>query len=34
VFSVGDVHCGSIERVASAPGKGSMAVGLVHQRLE
>ena len=34
VFAVGDVHAGSIKRVASAVGEGSMAVRLVHQRLE
>lgn len=34
VFAVGDVHSGSIKRVASAVGEGSMAVRLVHQRLE
>ena len=33
VFAVGDVHAGSIKRVASAVGEGSMAVRLVHQRL-
>ena len=33
VFAVGDVHSGSIKRVASAVGEGSMAVALVHQRL-
>ncbi len=32
VFAVGDVHSGSIKRVASAVGEGSMAVRLVHQR--
>ena len=31
---VGDAHSGSIKRVASAVGEGSMAVRLVHQRLE
>jgi thioredoxin reductase (NADPH) len=34
VFAVGDAHAGSIKRVASAVGEGSMAVRLVHQRLE
>ena len=34
IFAVGDVHAGSIKRVASAVGEGSMAVRLVHQRLE
>jgi thioredoxin reductase (NADPH) len=33
IFAVGDVHSGSIKRVASAVGEGSMAVSLVHQRL-
>jgi len=33
VFAVGDVHAGSVKRVASAVGEGSMAVALVHQRL-
>jgi thioredoxin reductase (NADPH) len=33
VFAVGDVHSGSIKRVASAVGEGSMCVRLVHQRL-
>jgi thioredoxin reductase (NADPH) len=33
IFAVGDVHSGSIKRVASAVGEGSMAVRLVHQRM-
>ncbi|MGZ4217356.1 MAG: FAD-dependent oxidoreductase [Solirubrobacteraceae bacterium] len=33
IFAVGDVHSGSVKRVASAVGEGSMAVRLVHQRL-
>jgi thioredoxin reductase (NADPH) len=33
VFAVGDVRSGSIKRVASAVGEGSMAVRLVHDRL-
>lgn len=33
VFAVGDVHSGSIKRVASAVGEGAMAVRLIHQRL-
>jgi thioredoxin reductase (NADPH) len=33
IFAVGDVHSGSIKRVASAVGEGSMAVRLVHQRI-
>jgi thioredoxin reductase (NADPH) len=34
LFAVGDVHSGSIKRVASAVGEGSMAVRLAYQRLE
>src|SRR5207302_4860400 len=33
IFAVGDVHSGSVKRVASAVGEGSMAVRLVHQGL-
>ncbi len=33
VFAVGDVRSGSVKRVASAVGEGSMAVRLVHERL-
>jgi thioredoxin reductase (NADPH) len=33
VFAAGDVRSGSIKRVASAVGEGSMAVRLVHERL-
>ncbi len=33
VFAVGDVRCGSIKRVASAVGEGSMAVRLIHEYL-
>jgi thioredoxin reductase (NADPH) len=33
VFAAGDVRSGSIKRVASAVGDGSMAVLLIHQRL-
>jgi thioredoxin reductase (NADPH) len=33
VFAVGDVRCGSIKRVASAVGEGSIAIALVHQIL-
>jgi thioredoxin reductase (NADPH) len=33
VFAVGDVRSGSIKRVASAVGEGSMAVRLIHERL-
>ena len=34
VFAVGDVRSGSIKRVASAVGEGSMAVRLVHEHLQ
>src|SRR6185312_7124473 len=34
VFSVGDGRSGSIKRVASAVGEGSMSVRLVHQYLQ
>ena len=33
VFAVGDIRAGSIKRVASAVGEGSMAVQLVHKVL-
>ena len=33
VFAAGDVRSGSIKRVASAVGEGSMAVRFVHQHL-
>ena len=33
VFAVGDVRAGSIKRVASAVGEGSIAIALVHQAL-
>jgi thioredoxin reductase (NADPH) len=33
VFAVGDVRSGSIKRIASAVGEGSMAVRLVHEHL-
>jgi thioredoxin reductase (NADPH) len=33
IFAVGDVRSGSVKRVASAVGEGSMAVRFVHQRL-
>ena len=33
LFAVGDVRSGSVKRVASSVGEGSMAVRLVHQRL-
>lgn len=32
VFAAGDVRSGSIKRVASAVGEGSMAIRLVHER--
>jgi thioredoxin reductase (NADPH) len=33
VFAVGDVRAGSVKRVASSVGEGSMAVRLVHEYL-
>jgi thioredoxin reductase len=33
VFAVGDVRSGSIKRMASAVGEGSMAVRLIHEHL-
>ena len=33
VFAVGDIRAGSVKRVASAVGEGSMAVQFVHQVL-
>jgi thioredoxin reductase (NADPH) len=33
VFAVGDVRSGSIKRVASAVGEGSIAIAFVHQAL-
>jgi len=33
VLAAGDVRCGSIKRVATAVGEGSVAVGSVHQYL-
>jgi thioredoxin reductase (NADPH) len=33
-FAVGDVRGGSIKRVASAVGEGSIAISLVHQVLQ
>jgi thioredoxin reductase (NADPH) len=33
IFCVGDARAGSVKRVASAVGEGSMAVSLIHQRL-
>ena len=34
VFSVGDVRSGSVKRVASAAGEGSVAIQEVHQNLQ
>ena len=34
VFAAGDVRSGSVKRVASAVGEGSMAVQFVHERLK
>jgi thioredoxin reductase (NADPH) len=34
VFAVGDVRSGSVKRVASAVGEGSMVVGLIHEYLD
>jgi thioredoxin reductase (NADPH) len=33
IFAVGDARSGSVKRVASAVGEGSMAVHLVHRHL-
>ncbi len=33
VFAVGDVRCGSVKRVASGVGEGSVAIQFVHQYL-
>ena len=33
IFAVGDTRAGSVKRVASAVGEGSMAVHLVHRYL-
>jgi thioredoxin reductase (NADPH) len=33
VFAVGDVRCGSVKRVASAVGEGSIAIQMVHNYL-
>jgi thioredoxin reductase (NADPH) len=33
IFAVGDVRCGSVKRVASAVGEGSVCVSLVHRVL-
>ena len=34
VFAAGDVRAGSVKRVASAVGEGSMAVQFVHEYLK
>lgn len=34
IFAAGDVRSGSVKRVAAAVGEGSMAVALVHRRLD
>jgi len=34
VFAAGDVHAGSVKRVASAVGEGSVAIPQVHQHLQ
>ena len=34
LFAVGDVRCGSVKRVASAVGEGSVVVSQVHQLLK
>jgi thioredoxin reductase (NADPH) len=34
VFAVGDVRSGSVKRVASAVGEGSIAISLVHEALK
>lgn len=34
IFAVGDVRCGSVKRVASAVGEGSVVVSQVHQHLK
>jgi thioredoxin reductase (NADPH) len=33
VFAAGDVRCGSVKRVASAVGEGSIAIQMVHEYL-
>jgi thioredoxin reductase (NADPH) len=33
VFAVGDVRCGSVKRVASGVGEGSISVSFVHHAL-
>ena len=34
LFAVGDVRCGSVKRVASAVGEGSVVVSQVHEHLK
>jgi thioredoxin reductase (NADPH) len=34
VFAAGDIRSGSVKRLASAAGEGSMAVRLIHEYLE
>jgi len=34
VFAAGDVRAGSVKRVASAVGEGSMAIQFVHEYLK
>jgi thioredoxin reductase (NADPH) len=34
IFAIGDVRSGSVKRVATAIGEGSMAVRLVYERLQ
>ncbi len=34
IFAVGDVRAGSIKRVASAVGEGSVAISFIHQVLQ
>ena len=34
IFAVGDVRAGSIKRVASAVGEGSMAISFIHKVLQ
>ena len=33
IFAIGDVRYGFVKRVASAVGKGAMAIHMVHERL-
>jgi thioredoxin reductase (NADPH) len=34
VFAVGDVRAGSLKRIASSVGEGSVVISFVHQRLQ